>query len=136
MKSDDGTHKLTAEEVLARYNDETYPDFCDPLTDVNQIGTFGNRPIHMASYRGAIKELKALVSAGAEINVVGEMGSTPLHEAVRGRHLEAVRFLLGHCADVTARDEFGHTPLELARIEGQYEIIALLEAADPTGSGK
>ncbi len=30
-----------AEAVLRRYNDETLSDFCDLLTDVNQVGTFG-----------------------------------------------------------------------------------------------
>jgi hypothetical protein len=31
-----GAHKVTAAEVLARYNDEWRPDFGEPLTDVNQ----------------------------------------------------------------------------------------------------
>ena len=46
---------LTALEVLAKYYDEDLPDFCEPLTDVNQVGTFGNRPLHLACYRGNMK---------------------------------------------------------------------------------
>jgi uncharacterized protein len=108
VDSADRTRKMTASEVLARYS-ENYPDFCDPLIDVNQAGTFGNRPIHLASYQGDMEALKALVEGGAEINVSGDMGSTPLHDAVQGGHLEAVQFLLEHGADPAAKDEFGHT---------------------------
>ena len=50
---------LTALEVLAKYYDEDLPDFCEPLTDVNQVGTFGNRPLHLACYRGNMAEVVA-----------------------------------------------------------------------------
>jgi ankyrin repeat protein len=116
----DGAHKLTAAEVLARYS-ENYPDFCDPLTDVNQVGTFGN------SYQGDVEAMQALVEGGAEINVSGDMGSTPLHDAVQGGHLEAVQFLLEHGADPNVKDEFGHTPLDWASLEGRPEVIELLK---------
>ncbi|HEY6370814.1 MAG TPA: ankyrin repeat domain-containing protein [Candidatus Sulfotelmatobacter sp.] len=83
-----------AEEVLRRYNDESLPDFCDPLTDVNQVGTFGNRPTRLACYRGNMNDIVALVEGGADVNAIGDMGSTPLHEAVEQAHAGAEKFLL------------------------------------------
>jgi len=64
MSSRKESPRLTAGDVLARYNDGSWPDFCDTLTDVNQVGTFGNRPIHFACYHGNMEEIKALVEGG------------------------------------------------------------------------
>jgi ankyrin repeat protein len=49
---------------------------------VNQFGNFGERPLHVASARGNLDEMAALIDAGAEINALGEIGNTPLQEAV------------------------------------------------------
>jgi len=37
MAAKNNTNRTTAEEVLRRYNEEQLPDFCEPLTDVNQV---------------------------------------------------------------------------------------------------
>lgn len=118
----------TPEDVLNRYTAESLPDFCQPLTDVNQIGTFANRPIHIASYRGDIRDVIALVNGGAKVNVQGDLGSTPLHEAVGQGHLEVVKFLLDRGADPWTRDELGRTPQDVARQAGRPEILELLTA--------
>ena len=131
MSPADDSRKLTAADVLARYNDGHWPDFCDPLTDVNQVGTFGNRPLHLASHHGNMEEIEALVEGGADVNVVGDMGSTPLHDAALGGNPEAVRFLLEHGARSNVKDEFGRTALDVACLHGRSDIVALL-----TVSGK
>jgi len=119
--------KLTAADVLANYSE--YPDFCDPLTDVNQIGTFGNRPLHLASYQGDLDAIVALVEAGAEVNVAGEMAETPLHEAAGQGHSEAVRFLLAHGTRLDVKNEFGHTPLDTADLHGHGDVVKLIRDA-------
>jgi ankyrin repeat protein len=124
------SHRLTAADVLARYNEELFPDFCDPLTDVNQVGTFGNRPIHMASHHGNMEEIEALVEGGANVNAAGEKGSTPLHEAASKGHVEAVKFLLGHGAYSNVRNEFGRTPLDVAELNGHAEVVKLLRSKE------
>ena len=124
------SRRLSAADVLARYNEELFPDFCEPLTDVNQIGTFGNRPLHMASYHGKMDEIEALVEGGAHVNVVGEKGSTPLHEAASQGHIEAVNFLLRHGADLNVRNEFGRTPRDVAELSGHSEIAKLLASRE------
>src|SRR5215471_17714382 len=116
------SRKLTAADVLARYNDEWLPDFGEALTNVNQVGSAGNRPIHIASYRGNLPEIEALVEGGADVNAAGDMGSTPLHDAVSGGHPQAVKFLLRHGADPSAKDEFGRTALDIAEKKGRSDI--------------
>jgi uncharacterized protein len=120
------SHKLTAADVLARYNDEWLPDFGEPITHVNQTGSAGNRPIHIASYRGNLEEMEALVEGGAEINVSGDMGSTPLHDAIEQGHTEIVKFLLDHGARTDVKNEFGRTALDIAELAGRAEIVDLL----------
>ena len=122
--------RLTAAEVLRRYKDEDLPAFCEiTLEDVNQVGNFGERPLHVASVRGNIEEIGALIHAGADVNAPGELGNTPLHEAVGQEHITAIKFLLDHGASVTTTNEFGQTPLDIARLKGRYDIVKLMETA-------
>src|ERR1700730_10325939 len=116
----------TAAEVLRRYNEESLPEFCEPLTDVNQVGTFGNRPLHIASHRGAMEDIVALVKGGADVNAIGDLGSTPLHEAVERGHVKAVEFLLERGASPNVKNEFGKTPGDVARDKGRDDIVRLL----------
>jgi uncharacterized protein len=126
MNPANDSRRLTAADVLARYNNESFPDFCDPLTDVNQVGTFGNRPLHIASHHGNMEEIQALVEGGADVNAVGDMGSTPLHDAVGKGHTAAAKFLLEHGARPEVKNEFGRTALDIAELEGHSDIVALL----------
>ncbi|MGR3831832.1 ankyrin repeat domain-containing protein [Ralstonia pseudosolanacearum] len=80
---------LTAADVLKRYTDEDLPEFSEvALEDVNQIGNFGNSPVHVACVRGNVLEVQALLDGGANMNAIGELGNTPLHEAVGQGHIE------------------------------------------------
>ena len=117
---------LKASEVLDMYNEEHLPDFCEPLTDVNQVGTFGNRPIHLACYRGNLADVIALVEGGADVNAVGDLGSTPLHEAAERGHIDVIKFLLEKGASSSIRNEFGSTPSEAATVRGFDDIAKLL----------
>jgi uncharacterized protein len=123
-----GSLNTTVAKVLRRYNNESLPDFCEPLTDVNQAGTFGNRPIHLACYRGDLDDIAALVKAGLDVNAAGDLGSTPLHEAIEWGHVPAVRFLLVHGAKRSLRNEFGQTPLDVANLKGHEGIAEILAA--------
>ena len=122
------TNYLTAADVLRRYKDEALPAFAElELTDVNQIGNFGERPLHVAACRGIVNEIAALVEEGAEVNASGEFGNTPLHEAVGQGHVAAIEFLLEHGASLSARNESGETPLDKARSASHEDILKLLQ---------
>jgi ankyrin repeat protein len=121
-------HPLTASDVLRRYREEELPEFSEiVLEGVNQIGIFGNRPIHVAATRGSVEELIALIQSGADVNAVGEHGSTPLHDAVGQQKLEAVKVLLNHGALPTSKDEWGSTPFDIAMMHGRNDIADLLK---------
>jgi ankyrin repeat protein len=114
---------------LRRYKDEDLPAFCEiALEDVNQVGNFGERPLHVASSRGNMEEIAALVEAGAEVNASGELGNTPLHEAVGQGHTKAIQYLLDHGASPDASNEFGETPLDKARQANRRDIVEVLES--------
>src|SRR5215469_13205715 len=121
--------RRTAAQVLQSYTDDSLPDFLDvPITDVNQIGSVGDRPIHVACIRGALDDVLALVEAGADVNAAGDLGYTPLHHASSDGHYKIVEVLLSHGADVTAKNEFGQTPMDLAR---DMIVQGLLSAKKP-----
>jgi uncharacterized protein len=127
MNASNKSKRLTAEEVLRRYTEERLPSFVDiSLLDVNQMGRFGERPLHIASSRGNVEEIAALVEGGADLDSAGDLGNTPLHEAVSQNHIEAVSYLLKHGASTKVKNEFGQTPLDLARSSERDDIVKIL----------
>jgi ankyrin repeat protein len=134
MCSDSNSRKLTAADVLARYNDESWPAFCDPLTHVNQVGTFGDRPLHLASHHGDIEVMEALIEGGADVNAAGEMGFTPLHNAIGARHAAAVKLLIEQGARTDIKNEFGRTALDEADFHWDADVITLLKNWNKQGS--
>lgn len=127
MNIDRNAKPLTAAEVLRRYKDDDLPAFVEvDLKDVNQVGNFGDRPIHIAAVRGNTDEIQALISAGADVNALGDLGNTALHEAVSQGHADAIRLLLANGASRDARNEFGQTPFDIASRLNEEAILKLL----------
>lgn len=120
--------RLTAAEVLRRYKDEDLPAFDGiDLTDVNQVGPFGERPLDVAAVRGNLEEIYALLDGGADVNAPGEHGYTALHEAVSQNHFDAVRVLLWAGARTDIRNEFGDTALDIATLRNREDLVDLLK---------
>ena len=118
--------RLTVEDVLKRYKDEDLPAFSGiELTDVNQVGLFGERPLDIAAVRGDVGELRALLEAGAEVNAKAERGNTALHEAVSQGHPAVVKLLVQYGADAKIKNELGETAIDIARRENT-DFLALL----------
>jgi uncharacterized protein len=102
---------VTAAEVLKRYKDEELPAFSGiDLTDVNQVGLFGERPLDVAS-----------------VNATGELGNTALHEAVGQGRVSAVKLLLQFGARRGVRNDAGQTPLDVAHSAAHGELLSLLQ---------
>jgi hypothetical protein len=121
--------QLSAAEVLRLYKEEDLSAFAEiALEDVNQLGNFGERPLHVAASRGILEEVAALVTAGSHINVKGDLDNTPLHEAVAQGNTDVVHYLLAHGARADVRNEFGSTPLDVARRKGRDDLIEAMRA--------
>jgi ankyrin repeat protein len=108
-------YRLNAEAVLRRYKDEDLPAFCEiELTDVNQEGNFGERPLDVAATRGNLDEIVALLEGGAYIDTPGEHGFTALHAAVMQGHAAAVKLLLDYGARQDLKNDWGQTAIDVA----------------------
>lgn len=84
-------------------------------------------PLHIASSKSDITEMKRLLTAGAKINVEDAKGRTPLFIAAELGKTEAVRFLCQEKADVNAKeDEHGMFPLHVASWQGNEDIVGIL----------
>lgn len=120
--------RLTAFDVIRRYIDENIPEFVGlDAIGINQKGGFGNTLLNIASTRGEIEEVDALLDAGADPNIQGEHGCTPLHDAVGQGHLEIVRRLLERGASVKILNDAGIAPRERAAQKGRKDIIELFD---------
>jgi uncharacterized protein len=119
-------------EVLHRYREEELPEFLGiPLKDVNQAGNSGDRPLHVATFRGNMDEIGALVAGGADVNAIGDLGNTPLHEAAALGDLDAVEFLLAKGASPGKKNEFDESVIDVAHSQGHNEIARLLASWRP-----
>jgi len=126
--TDESIKRNTAADVLRRYREDDLVEFIGlPLNDVNQRGHFGDRPIHIAAFRGNVADLRALIEGGADINAQGDRDFTPLHNAVLHNQIDAVKFLLEIGVDQQIPNDDGNSALELARIMGHADIVKLLE---------
>jgi uncharacterized protein len=114
---------LTAADVLRLYHEEELPEFCEmELTDVNCVGNFGDRPIHVAVWCGNIGEIRALIYGGADVNALGEMGYTPLHAAISTGDIEIVKLLIENGALLNSINDDGRTPLDIANLTGRKDL--------------
>lgn len=99
-----------------------YPAFANTLlSDVNQIGDFGDGPLHLASRRGCLAEMQVLLDNKADVGLRGEFQSTPLHGATLMGKLNAVKLLLKYGADPFAKDIDGRTCIDFARTNFEDE---------------
>jgi ankyrin repeat protein len=76
-----------------------------------------------------IKEIKALINAGANINRTDEWGRTALHFASGNGYIEAIKILIEAKVDINKGDDWGHTALYYAILNNQIEAIKLLKEA-------
>lgn len=114
----------SAADVLASYAD--LPAFARSTDDVNAIGTWGNRPIHVAAVHGDVEALCVLLDAGADISAQGEHGYTALHEAAEQGHTDAVRLLVERGAQVAAKNDDGDTARDIALLLGHDDIAVMI----------
>ena len=68
-----------------------------------------------------------LANAGANLNLQDVGGDTPLHFAALAGNVQAIDTLLKFQVDGNIKNNRGKTPLDVARDEGEEEIVNLLK---------
>ena len=102
------------------------------------VGADGTTPLHWAAHRGDLREVEALIRAGADVNASNRFGSTPLYEAALIGNTAVIRRLLKARADPDAANQGGMTVLMIvARTSNVEAAEALIKAgADMSAADK
>ncbi|XP_019401598.1 PREDICTED: ankyrin repeat domain-containing protein 12 [Crocodylus porosus] len=93
---------------------------------VNKRNERGETPLHMAAIRGDVKQVKELISLGANVNVKDFAGWTPLHEACNVGYYDVAKVLITAGADVNTQGLDDDTPLHDSASSGHRNIVKLL----------
>ena len=103
------TGNMTVVRELLNYQSETN------ILDVNCQNNVQSTPLHIASARGDMELVQALITRNANINAQNEYGATPLHFASLNGRLEIVKQLLNSGADIYIKNSKGETAIEIAQ---------------------
>ncbi|XP_036822354.1 ankyrin repeat domain-containing protein 12 isoform X4 [Oncorhynchus mykiss] len=93
---------------------------------VNKRNERGETPLHMAAIRGDAKQVKELISLGADVNIKDFAGWTPLHEACNLGFFDVAKVLIAAGAEVNTQGLDDDTPLHDASSSGHTDIVKLL----------
>nr|XP_057917458.1 ankyrin repeat domain-containing protein 12 isoform X2 [Doryrhamphus excisus] len=93
---------------------------------VNKRNERGETPLHMAAIRGDVKQVRELISLGADVNVKDFAGWTPLHEACNLGYYDVAKVLIAAGAEVNTQGLDDDTPLHDASSSGHKDIVKLL----------
>uniref|UniRef100_A0A3B5MZ88 Uncharacterized protein n=1 Tax=Xiphophorus couchianus TaxID=32473 RepID=A0A3B5MZ88_9TELE len=89
---------------------------------VNKRNERGETPLHMAAIRGDAKQVKELISLGADVNVKDFAGWTPLHEACNLGYYDVAKVLIAAGAEVNTQGLDDDTPLHDASSSGHKDV--------------
>ncbi|XP_077179664.1 ankyrin repeat and SOCS box protein 2 [Paroedura picta] len=105
---------------------------CLKLLQKSYPGTIDQRtlqeetPLYLATNKGHLECVCALLQAGAEPDIANKARETPLYKACERKNVDAVRLLLQYNADANHRCNRGWTALHEAVGRNDLEIIDLL----------
>ena len=104
------------------------------FSTANFLGCASGRParktaLMIASAKGEIAIVRALLHEGTYVNQQDILGKTALMRAAQKGHFAVVEALLEKGADVNAMDIIGWTALKWAKDKGHIEIATLLKRA-------
>ena len=97
---------------------------------INALDAEGSTPLILASVRGELEIVKALIGKGAAVNQTNEGGWTALHCAVNRNYADVAQYLVGKGANVNALTSKGSSALHWATVNQNTELCAFLIKAD------
>ena len=87
-------------------------------------------PLHEAVLAGSVRQVRQILSVGADPNALDSSGLSPLHWAIRDNQRQIAEILLENGAAVNQRtgsaDGTSYTPLHFAAFEGNSALVQLL----------
>src|SRR6185369_4398865 len=98
--------------------------------DPNARDRYGFTPLMIASIRGSVEVVLALINAGADVNAENpSANATPLNMAILGRKPGVIKTLVASGVNVNAPDSQGRTALHDVVEKGDLELLKALLAA-------
>ncbi|PZQ54036.1 MAG: hypothetical protein DI570_23405 [Phenylobacterium zucineum] len=116
--------RTVAEIRIAYELDPSHPRFVSVTTCDLDDDTL----LHRAVFRGDRRDVKDLLTLGADVNAHGDMGHTPLHYAAMQGHLDLAGLLLAAGANPKAPNEWGDSPTKSAEVAGHNDVARLLRS--------
>eukprot|EP00730_Choanoeca_flexa_P014290 TRINITY_DN6199_c0_g1_i2.p1 TRINITY_DN6199_c0_g1~~TRINITY_DN6199_c0_g1_i2.p1 ORF type:complete len:1079 (+),score=236.47 TRINITY_DN6199_c0_g1_i2:90-3239(+) len=95
-------------------------------SNVNQVDSEGNTPLHAAAFFGAASVVQALLQAGADCNAVDKSGQPAIFFACEAGHYETVDILVKADASLSYVDEEQRTLLHWASVGGHLRVCQIL----------
>ena len=95
--------------------------------DVDERDDEGRTALHFAAGHGELSAMEVLLDGGAAVDALDNQKNTPLHYAAGYGQKDAVEALVKNGAGVVAQNADGKSPLDVAKLNEQEEVLALLE---------
>jgi ankyrin repeat protein len=123
----DETARWSLQDAAARGKIDVLNMLLTLGSDVNAVGTKGNRALEVACRSGNAPVTMKLLDHGADLRLKTNAGTTVLHEAALGGSSEVIDMLLARGADINAVDaESRSTPLHYAASFGRLNALKTL----------
>lgn len=114
-------------------NEDVILFLLDQGLPVNSRTPEGWTPLYVATRDGRAEAAKLLIFKGADLNAQSNLGATALTMAVtqpfetEKARLDLLEYMLKRGADVNLADTYGHTALYYAQLQGNNDVVKLLE---------
>jgi len=131
-KSYAARHKPTFENYRTEYlPDNIYKKLYDSHNLHLPIAYYNsdyNQMAFITAARDDINGLNAILSTGKSVNLTNGQGETILMVAVKNNAINVARLLLARKANPNIADIQGITPIDVAKLNGNYQMIRAIES--------